>query len=304
MPLKNLDRNQLQQILLQLEQALYTHQQWLTNLTRNLVCRLPFDKHDSMEEAHKECRFGQWYYTVDFEDLKDNPSFLAIGEAHKNMHQFVKQIANTLDNSENISPHDYDSLFNSVERLRLEIFSFKAELETLVYTRDPLTMTINRVNMLPILREQQTLLKRQASRYFCLAMIDLDFFKKINDQYGHIIGDKVLNLIAQYLINHLRPEDKIFRYGGEEFLISLTQLDISEAVKIIDHLREEISKTQFKVGLPNPINITISAGLTMLDPNLSVEEAIDQADKALYQAKTSGRNKIHIWKQDNENPTS
>lgn len=294
MQFQNTDREELQHILTNLDQALYNHQQWHNDLTRTLVCRLPHNKHDTMPEAHMQCRFGQWYYGNKSEYIKNHPGFVAIGEAHQRMHQSVSQILINLNINNTITPIDYDNFANSLERLRLEIYGLKNEIEILLYNRDPLTKAINRVNMLPVLREQQELVKRKLQSC-CIAMIDIDFFKKVNDQFGHVIGDKVLAGLANYLIKHLRPYDKIFRFGGEEFLLCMQQVSLSQTFELVDRVRKEIAAVGFDVGLQEPIHITVSCGITTLNPNAPIEESIDHSDKALYAAKSSGRNQTQIW---------
>lgn len=297
MQLQNTDRDELQQILTQLDQALYNHQQWHNDLMRTLTCRLPCDKHDTIPDAHKECRFGQWYYSNKSKNINDHPGFIAIGEAHHRMHQLISYILINLNNNGTITPLDYDNFANSLERLRLEIYGLKNEIEILLYNRDPLTMAINRVTMLPVLREQQELTRRQLQSC-CIAMIDIDLFKKINDRYGHLVGDKILAAIAHYLIEHLRSYDKIFRFGGEEFLLCIQQISLSQAFEMVDRIREEIAAEPFNVGLQEPLHITVSCGITVLDPNTTIEESIDHSDKALYLAKSSGRNQTKTWSSE------
>lgn len=294
MQLQNTDRDELQQILTQLDQALYNHQQWHNDLMRTLACRLPCNKHDIIPDAHRECRFGQWYYSNNTKNINDHPGFIAIGEAHQRMHQLIGHILIDLNTNNTVTPLDYDNFANSLERLRLEIYGLKNEIEILLYNRDPLTMAINRVTMLPMLREQQDLTKRQMQSC-CIAMVDIDLFKVVNDQHGHLIGDKVLAALAHYLIEHLRPYDKIFRFGGEEFLVCIQQVGLTQAFEMMDRIREGVAATAFNVGLQDPLHITISCGVTLLDHSFTVEESIDHADKALYLAKSSGRNRTQTW---------
>jgi diguanylate cyclase (GGDEF)-like protein len=148
--------------------------------------------------------------------------------------------------------------------------------------------------MLPVLREQQELTRIQ-HQSCCIAMVDIDFFKKVNDQYGHLVGDKILAAVANFLIEHFRPYDKIFRFGGEEFLICMQQVNLSQAAEMMDRIRKEIAAEPFNVGLHEPLHITISCGITALNPNTTVEESIDHSDKALYSAKSSGRNQTQAW---------
>lgn len=296
MQLQNVDRTSMQQLLSQLDVALYNHQQWHNVLVRTIACRLPSDKHDIVEDAHKECRFGQWYYSNTTAFISEHPGFIAIGESHKHMHHQARQLLNSLETSNTISPMDYDNFANAMERLRLEISALKNEVELILYNRDPLTMAINRISMLPMLREQQELVRRR-SESCCLAMLDLDFFKKVNDEYGHVAGDKVLAAIGHFLLEHVRAYDKVFRYGGEEFLLFLQNVEKKEAYEMMDRIRKDISALPINVGLPEPISLTVSLGVTVLDPDLTVEQSIDNADKAMYQAKKAGRNRTQLWEK-------
>ncbi len=290
-------RDELQKILIELDQALYNHQQWHKELIRTFACRSACDKHDISSKAHKECRFGQWYYSGALKTVNDHHAFIAIGEAHKHMHELATKLLLNVNSEKTITPFEYDTFSNALDRLRLEIFSLKNELETLLYNHDPLTMTINRVAMLPMLREQQELSKRQLQTC-CVAMINIDRFKKVNDKYGHIVGDKVLILLADYLMKNTRSYDKVFRFGGEEFLLCMPHTNLQQAFDLVDRIRDGIAIMPFHIGLPDPIHIAISCGIAMLSPDTTIEKSIDATDQALYVAKSSGRNRTHIFTDD------
>lgn len=292
--LETMSHDELRQIIAQLDQAIYNHQQWYNALIRTLVCRLPGDENDNNPESFKKCRFGQWYYGPTSEKLRNHLGFTAIGIAHQQMHELVIRLLKAVDMDNTISTLEFDSFANALEHLRLEIFSLKNELETLLYNRDPLTMTTNRVNMLSMLREQQAFVMRKG--YPCsVLMIDLDHFKKINDDYGHAVGDKVLSVLAQVIIKNLRTYDKVFRYGGEEFLIYLPQTELPQGFEIAERLRQEISQKAIGIDKQKEVYVTVSIGVTLLDPNSLVETSIDHADKAMYLAKSEGRNCTKIW---------
>ncbi|MGD2169414.1 MAG: diguanylate cyclase [Chlamydiota bacterium] len=296
MTFDEMNHEDLQKIVTHLDQALYNHEAWFNSLIRTLICHLPPDQRDTSDNAHKECRFGQWYYTTNLEHLNEHPGFKALGEEHERMHQLVKKLLETMSSGKIISPPDYDSFSNSLERLRLEITTLVRELENLLYTRDPLTKTINRVNMLTILREQQERAKRENQRCF-LVMMDIDHFKAINDQHGHGIGDNILSATARLITESLQPHDRIFRYGGEEFLISLNNIEANQAFEKIEELRNKIASNDI-IKEPTPIRITVSFGISPLDVYSPVEESIERADKALMAAKSSGRNCTQFWNQE------
>lgn len=294
MLLNYISREDLQKSIEQLDQALYNHQQWYVALIRTLVCRLPGDEHDLHQDAYKHCRFGQWYYGENIpEELKKHPGFAAIGEEHQRMHQSCSQLL--VENASNsIKVIDYDKFANTLERMRLEIYTLKHELDDTLYNHDPLTGAITRVSMLPILREYHELVKRE-NQSSAIAMMDIDLFKSLNDQHGHIAGDRVLSSLIDYSIKHIRPYDKIFRYGGEEFLFFMQNTEMSVALDIITRLCEGISKLSIDIGTQHAVGTTVSFGIAMLDPTIGVEDSIDRADKALYAAKAAGRNCVMVW---------
>lgn len=292
MSLYNVSHDEIQRIVGELDQALYNHQQWHKDLLRTLICKLPCDKHDLHSEAHKECRFGQWYYEPTHNALRDHPGFIAIGEQHQRLHQTAIGLINT--SNIQIRPAEYDSFANILERMRLEIDALKHELVEILYKRDPLTGAISRIDMLPTLREQQELAKRQEMPC-CLVMMDLDLFKKVNDHYGHLVGDQILAASARFVIERVRPYDKVFRYGGEEFLIFIQQIELKSAYEAIEKIRQGLAQLPIHIGQEEPIYITASFGLTQLDAHSPIAQSIDHADKAMYAAKSAGRNCIKVW---------
>ncbi|MBZ5700236.1 MAG: diguanylate cyclase [Acidobacteriia bacterium] len=293
----NATRGELQEIISQLQQAIYNHQQWHDALVRTLVCRLPGDRHDMSPKAHRECRFGQWYYTQASEKLQRHSGFVAIGEAHLSMHQLAARLLVAASSETPLPAHDYDSFANALERMRLEIFALEREVESSLYNRDALTGALNRVGVLETLREQQEMVKRQVQTC-CIAMMDLDNFKNVNDLYGHRIGDQVLTVATRYVMEHLRPYDKVFRYGGEEFVLCLQHIELTPAYDIVERVRKGLAATPIDIGLKEPIHFTASFGVVLLDPELPVEQSIDRADKAMYAAKCTGRNCVRMWSSD------
>lgn len=124
-----------------------------------------------------------------------------------------------------------------------------------------------------------------------IALIDLDWFKGINDAYGHPTGDEVLRTFAITMFANIRNIDKFGRYGGEEFLLVLPDTPASEAARIVDRLRAIISDldwSAFSAGM----RVTISAGVVLLKPDETPDTFLARADAALYLAKARGRNRI------------
>lgn len=129
-----------------------------------------------------------------------------------------------------------------------------------------------------------------------LLIIDIDFFKKVNDTYGHDVGDKVLKSLAPILLDTCRAYDVVSRNGGEEFSILLLDCSASKAVKIAERLRKNVEKNDFHISVNKSINITISIGISSY-PELTgqIDNLYKDADIALYEAKHAGRNKVVLF---------
>ncbi len=296
-----LSADQMRSALKELEQALYNHDQWAETLYGTLICRLTADERDSSRESHHLCRFGQWYYKAGHAALAAHPGFAEIGLEHERMHQYAATLLRSSANGVPISINDYERFVTALKRLKLEISTLQHELESSLFNLDPLTGTPSRIGMLSKLREQQEFVRRD---HPCtIAMMDLDHFKPVNDSYGHLVGDRVLVAFATYIMAHLRPYDRIFRYGGEEFLICLADTDIDTGRLIIDRVREELSSLPLDGNGKGPFHVTVSFGIAPLDCDLPVERSIDRADRALYVAKETGRNRVVAWDASmNETP--
>lgn len=137
----------------------------------------------------------------------------------------------------------------------------------------------------------------RAKRYnsqLSLVVVDIDWFKKINDTYGHSCGDYVLRELSWLMAENFRQTDIIFRYGGEEFVILLTETDGNSAIIPVERLRRAVEDNKFKFkGVE--LNVTISAGISSDKDVNEVSQMFDNADKALYQAKEEGRNRVRTF---------
>lgn len=170
-----------------------------------------------------------------------------------------------------------------------------ARLEQLAQT-DPLTQLLNR----RALTERITAEMERALRYdstMALLMIDLDHFKRVNDTYGHLVGDDVLRDVAQLLSDTIRASDIVARYGGEEFLVLLPETDDAGAESFAERIREAVEHHRFaSESLPEPLRLTASVGVAVYPAARieSVEDLFARADAALYRAKADGRNRVRM----------
>ena len=160
------------------------------------------------------------------------------------------------------------------------------KLEELV-SKDPLTHLYNRRAFMSLLDKELARAKRHGST-ITLAILDIDHFKKVNDTFGHNVGDEVLCRFANELIDNMRTEDLICRWGGEEFVILLWEATADGTFSRMDQIREKISQIDFDtVG-----KITFSTGMVTMKEGEEFKDWLRRADEALYKAKETGRNKI------------
>ncbi len=158
--------------------------------------------------------------------------------------------------------------------------------------RDPLTGLLNRRG----LTERVTALARPVAP-LAVVMVDIDLFKRINDNHGHAVGDAVLARIATLLRAHLRPEDVLARFGGEEFTLLLSGLDHTKAVEVCERLRQGVESEDWS-RLGQGLQVTLSVGLSMVHPGQvarsNLADLLSPADAALYRAKRLGRNRVEV----------
>lgn len=165
-----------------------------------------------------------------------------------------------------------------------------------VMTRDSLTGLLQHAH---IKERLQVELERtvRSEQTVSVVMLDIDHFKKVNDKYGHLVGDQVITSLANLLRQQLRKTDMIGRYGGEEFLLVLPDCPLEKAYAVVDQLRQAFARFPF-VTENGSFHCTFSAGICDGSKGELVDQVIDQADQALYISKASGRNKVTVFSQN------
>lgn len=159
-------------------------------------------------------------------------------------------------------------------------------------TRDSLTGLLQHANIKDRLNDEMAKICRTKDP-LVVVMLDIDNFKKVNDEHGHLMGDQVITSLANLLKQQLRKSDLIGRYGGEEFLLGLLDCSLTKAEHIVDIIREKFQHLPF-TATTGSFYCTFSAGLALVDTGFSTDENIEWADRAMYQAKKNGRNRIEL----------
>ncbi len=266
MAIFSMSDDDIRSALKELDQATYNHLQWAEAIYSTLICRTAPDPRDLTENAHHMCRFGQWYDKAGIGALEHVIGFAGLGIEHERMHQYATVLFRSLVDGTPISVTDYQRFATALKQLQLQIATVQRELTDALNNLDPMTGIPNRTGMLAQLREQQAVVKRHV-RPCAVAMMDLDQFKDVNDKYGHLIGDKVLIAFARYVMEHLRPYDKAFRYGGDEFLLFFPDTELREASEIVERLRKDLSSLGHRAPGEETFHVNVSFGLTLMDPD-------------------------------------
>jgi diguanylate cyclase (GGDEF)-like protein len=165
-------------------------------------------------------------------------------------------------------------------------------------TRDPMTNCLNRRSFFERMDKAFTLAQSEKNAMACV-MVDIDHFKKINDDHGHGVGDKVLKMVAKLLDSKFGNKDSICRYGGEEFCVLMPGTGLDKAIEVAQEVRATIeSYATMGIETDGEMIVTASLGVSALEQGASSPGLlVDQADLALYQAKETGRNRVEQWSQ-------
>jgi diguanylate cyclase (GGDEF)-like protein len=160
-------------------------------------------------------------------------------------------------------------------------------------TTDPLTELLNRRHFFELADRELERCRRQNSE-LSFILLDIDLFKQVNDQYGHLMGDNVLITLANEVKKQLRKVDFCCRYGGEEFVICLPDTPKEGSFDVAERIRNQVERTQFSTQDEDAFTVSISLGIATREQEENVEAILKRADDALYQAKEAGRNQTKV----------
>lgn len=160
--------------------------------------------------------------------------------------------------------------------------------------KDSLTQLLNR-RFIPTIMRREISIALHSRKPFALAMLDIDYFKQINDRYGHNTGDNTLKNVSAMIYEHIRSSDYVFRYGGEEFMILLVETELSKAKIILENLRNKMADLRIQASASESFSVTVSIGVAEYDYHPDYKLLIEKADSALYYAKSQGRNRVEVF---------
>jgi len=273
-----------------------SHIQWILNLIIYIEQSVYDDNYPELNP--NMCEFGKWMHSATTSYLISTTHFKIIEKLHMNLHDLAANVVNQCQKDNNPRPSIIIHLMHRIDYYSLDIgneIAFLNEIEE--SAKDPLTHLLTRRLFNKIMLNKLDIAKA-TGREFALMMCDLDHFKKVNDTYGHAVGDIVLKHFSSTLENTLRKSDYIFRFGGEEFMILLPMTDKKEAVTLAQKVCNVIAASTVVVE-DITIQYTVSIGTIsiIIDNKVSInQETIDkyiiQVDEKLYLAKDKGRNRV------------
>ena len=196
------------------------------------------------------------------------------------------------DSRESVLTHQLEDMQNKLDEMEKSAIAAQHAIEEQrkKAMHDALTGLPNREAYQQRLEQEVHRLQRYGNK-LSLMVCDIDLFKRINDNYGHLAGDKVLKIIAKSLQINLRDSDFIARFGGEEFVCLMPETSKEDAKIVAEKLRKKIEGSPFNFK-KEPVQITISFGISEFAEGDSADDVFERADKALYKAKENGRNQV------------
>jgi len=281
------------------DRAILAHTTWLKQLHTGLICGTPPDPSNLRTDAHHHCVFGKWFYSESMTKYRSDLAYERIRRMHKSMHDAARKMLSNHEMSQAVRSEDYERFMDLAIQFKQDVRNLQYHLISQVCTVDHLTGAWNRHAMAMKLGEEYE--RAQRTGLPCaICMMDLDHFKRVNDEFGHKAGDEALQAVTSLVNSELRSYDSLCRFGGEEFLILMPDADLGQAEILLNRIRERLAATPVVLTTGQTLWITASFGAASLFHHLSPEDALENADHALFAAKAQGRNKVCLWDMGTE----
>jgi diguanylate cyclase len=272
-----------------LAQTIDDHIEWMSVWTRSAF----YERQGhtvSAESLPAPESFAKWRSEA-VKTVQDQPALNKLVGQYDQLHRLAKLAILKTPEGIPVEVNDYDSVVLKYQELITGLRRLERALAAAESGLDSLTGLRSRQGMRDdLMREICRFLR--TGKPFCLALMDIDYFKNVNDTYGHDNGDKVLSSVSNYISRSIRPFDEAWRWGGEEILLCLKEVDMRTGKSVLERVRAGLEKLPIKLINGNEINVTASFGIVVVDNEATVDNLLAKADKALYSAKTYGRNRI------------
>jgi len=271
-------------------EELRSHIEWVIKFLKDVR---KLEMRANVELNEEKCELGKILLEKK-KKLDENKELIEeIDRLHRTLHKFAGKVYGNIRDRDYVNAYHYYVRCLKASYGLISLLSVKSVKEySQEAIRDGLTGLLNRKKMWAIMRDVMEL-SMLSGRAFSIAMIDIDDFKRLNDENGHLVGDIVLREVAQEIERNVRKSDYVFRYGGEEFMVLMPSTNLEEAVKVMERVRRGINEKEVKCN-GKVIRVSVSIGVCseVYDGKKLIEDYIACADKKLYEAKKKGKNRV------------
>jgi diguanylate cyclase (GGDEF)-like protein len=285
---------ELSDFITELDVAVEEHMKWTRRVLRFAVLRTSPGEDVLSPLAHTLCRFGRWLTSkqVNFEKLNRQKAKHLVA-VHQSMHDAIRSICQDILNDRPGQSEHIDIFEQTQTELIRLLADFKTQIIATATQYDELTKLPLRHGIEEDFVHLQKLCRRN-NLLFYVALIDVDMFKGINDTFGHSVGDIVLCHLVNTLKKNIRPDEPLYRYGGDEFLLLMQVKCREAAAAAAERLINVIRSTPVVVMQNKSLPLSISMGMTLVRNGEALNEAIDRADQELLKVKRTGRDSFII----------
>ncbi|MBI5439279.1 MAG: diguanylate cyclase [Nitrosomonadales bacterium] len=282
---------ELENFITELDAAVEAHLNWTRRVMRCAVLRTMPGEDALAPLSHTLCHFGCWFVSrqSDFEKLsvQNTKRILAI---HQSMHDAIRSICADVLAGRPGQSANLDVFEQAQSELIGLLAWFKTKFLANAVRHDHLTGLPLRYGLEEEFIQLQKVCKRNKSLIY-LAMIDVDHFKRINDNHGHSVGDIALSHLAGTLKSNIRPGEPLYRFGGEEFLLLMQTQFHEEAVLAAERLINVVRSAPALIPPSKPLAMTVTMGLSLVGEDEELRSVVERADRALYEGKSAGRDR-------------
>jgi diguanylate cyclase (GGDEF)-like protein len=278
----------------ELDAAVEAHMEWTRRVLRCAVLHAAPGDDALAPLAHTLCRFGRWFVLnkVHFEKL-DALNTRTLETVHQSMHDAVRSICTDLLAGRPGQISHLEAFEQTQTELIKLLAGFKTQFLANAVRHDPLTGLPMRYGIETDFIQVQKNCRRNKTLFY-IGMIDVDHFKQVNDRYGHPVGDIVLRHLADTLKRITRPNEPLYRFGGEEFLFLMQCQDLEGAAAAAQRFINAVRSAPVPIPQAEPLALTVTLGLACVGNDELMASAVARADRALYEGKKAGRDRFVV----------
>ncbi len=272
-----------------LDASVEAHMDWSRRVLRSTVLHELPEEDVLAARSHTLCHFGRWFAAnrARFEEC-DAEHARRLEDVHQSMHDAIRSICTDVQAGRPGQRADLDRFEQTQSELIRLLADFKTLFLGIAARHDPLTGLLLRHDIETEFLQVQKSCRRNKSLLYAV-MIDVDHFKRVNDSYGHPVGDTALRHVADTLKRSVRPDEPLYRFGGEEFLLLMQCHSPEAAAAPVQRIIHAVRSTPVPLPQGDPLVLTVTMGLARAGVDEALASVVERADRALYRGKTAGR---------------